>query len=701
MRKEQNYDFQKRLLTIHEAGLRNKDRTAKAGEYMLPQKVTVGVPENADIVITVAAQDFADFLNTSMDLDADCGKCGQVNVALAADAGVDLGEYGVYRGFRIDVTEAGIWVYGHDNRGVAQGLYYLEDLMCFENAPVVKLGTVSKKPMFSPQMVHSGYYLDEYPDNYLARVAHEGRDAILLFTEGVDKTPCGYVDFNDLISRAAKYGIDVYAYSYMKSEKSPFDPDAEAYYENTYGKLFRECPGLKGVTLVGESVEFPSRDPHVAPGTWRDNVVDGIPTGKVSSGWYPCEDYPDWLNLVKRIIRKYRPDADIVFWSYNLGSQPAEARQKLIRSLPKDVSLQATFEMTEPRYFDGAVSRCCDYTLSFEGPGQYFKSEAEVAAQCKLPLYSMTNTGGLTWDVGVIPYEPMPYQWMRRFEAMRKAHDDWGLCGIMEGHHYGFWPSFISKLGKHAFLEPREDMNELLRKILVSQFGAENYRHVDEAMQQVSEAITYFTPTDSDQYGAFRIGPSFPFCLLKDIKIPSDPKAHFGSWIVMERYVYTGGVPRSSVRYTWPLSARILQETASMEKMLTCMEKGVELLYAAPQRNEKLDELTNLCHFIKNCVRTGIHAKKWHLLVCQSNAEVTLDGLAKIYDQMDVILNNEREVVKDTFDLVDADSRLGWEPTMLYMTDRWHLEWKLRQLDYVQNHELANYRNVITLREPK
>ena len=217
-------------------------------------------------------------------------------------------------------------------------------------------------------------------------------------------------------------------------------------------------------------------------------------------------------------------------------------------------------------------------------------------------------------------------------------------------------------------------------------------------MQYVSEAITHYTPSDCDQYGAFRVGPSFPFCLIRDSFLPNDEGAHFGSHIVENRYFYTGGTPRSSVYRSMPLPARILQECDSLAKMLSCMEKGTELLYSAPVRNERLDRLTNLCHFIRNCVKTGLNAKRWSVLLAKSNATFNLDGLAQVYDDMDAILEAEREVVKDTIPLVEVDSRLGWEPSMLYMTDKRHLEWKLRQLDYVQGHELTTCRDCLNLK---
>ena len=63
----------------------------------------------------------------------------------------------------------------------------------------------------------------------------------------------------------------------------------------------------------------------------------------------------------------------------------------------------------------------------------------------------------------------------------------------------------------------------------------------------------------------------------------------------------------------------------------------------------------------------------------------------KILDSMENILKQECENVKQTIPLVEKDSRLGWEPSMLYMTDRWHLEWKLRHAKYTFS-EIDKYR---------
>ena len=686
---EKNYDFRKRMLEIHKKDIRDFSFKPDENMYEVKDDLTVYIPDKSPVILN-AAHDFVDYLFISMGISAiiKVGNGKNENklklVLSLAGEDKDLGEAKGYRGFEINTTPDGIFVYGNDDRGIAQAVYYIEELMTLNRAPFVSYGTIRKKPLYSPQMVHSGYGLDEYPNEYLASVAHAGRDAILVFTKDVDITPYGYLDFNELIYRASKYGIDVYAYSYLKSDLHPDDPAAEEYYESNYGKLFRKCPGLKGVTLVGESVSIPSEDPHVTGRKHnKDDVVDGIPTGKYPSEWYPCCDYPKWLNLLKKIVRKYNPEADIVFWTYNWGFQPEDIRVKLIESLPTDISLQATFEMFQKLHIGEIEFESADYSLAPAGYGGYFKSEAEAAKKRGIRLYSMTNTGGLTWDMGVIPYEPFPHQWIERFKAMNEARNKWGLCGLMECHHYGMYPSFISTLSKWIFMEPDPDYDKILLDVLRIEFGKENVTEIESALKLWSKAITHYTPTNADQYGAFRVGPSYPFCLEREIKLPDVPYCLFGNRICYVSYIeqyYSRGATLPGIR--------ILKEIDSLKKMQENIEKGLEILKAIQNPNDELLYLINLGEFILRTVITGINAKKWHLYKCNLKSANDKDVLKEIIDNMEKLLKEERLNAESAIPFVQKDSRLGWEPSMEYMTDEEHIRWKLRQIDFVINTEI-------------
>ena len=676
---EERYDFRKRMTKGHTDLLRNFGSACDASELEIKSGFSFEREDNSPVIDNAVA-DFYSFMNVSMAVNS--SDKGGIVLRISDD----LGDYNAYKGYRVEVCDK-IVISGYDERGVAQALYDLEETIALRRAPYLKKETFYRKPRFSPQMIHSGYGIEEYPDEYLREVARSGRDAILVFVKGIDRTGVGYMDFNDTVKRAANFGIDVYAYSKLPSKMHPLDDGAEEYYESTYGALFDSCPGFKGVILVGESVEFPSRDPHVGKMPYYNNYVDGIPTGKPSPGWFPCCDYAEWLKLLQKVIYKRKPDADIVFWSYNWNKAPEEDRVRLIESLPEGITLQATFEMGEIIELDQCKTICADYTLSFAGPGKYFISEAKAAKKRNIKLYSMTNTAGKTWDFGVIPYQPMPYQWMKRYEGMTLAHDEWGLSGIMEGHHYGMYPSFITRLSKWAFYEPRQSYDKLLDDVIELEFSRENKETVKKALEKWSEAIRYYTPTDADQYGAFRVGMAYPFCLNTGIKMQSDPKAMF------KGICYTSYVDFEKGHGTTFVSLRVPEEMKALEKMKALFGEGLDILKSAKNKNENFLYLENLGDFIYHNIITGINAKKWYCLICDAKAERNREKLISIMDELEALLKAEIENAREGIEIAKKDSSLGYEPSMEYLGDAWHIDWKIRHAEYVLNSEIPKWKN--------
>ena len=71
--------------------------------------------------------------------------------------------------------------------------------------------------------------------------------------------------------------------------------------------------------------------------------------------------------------------------------------------------------------------------------------------------------------------------------------------------------------------------------------------------------------------------------------------------------------------------------------------------------------------------------------------------MAKKYENAEKILETERNNVKEAKLCIKKDSRLGWEPRIEYRCTEHLLDWKLRQLDYVQNTELTAYRNCLNV----
>ena len=685
---ERNFQFRQRLNQVHRPDRRDPALTPAAGEIVIDDSWRIALSPDASEYLVQVAKDLQDYLFTSMGVSTllvrDAAGAKTISLTDQSASPQLAASLAKPRSYRLVVQPNQITVCGFDERGIGQGCYYLEDLMNLREAPFVAPVDLVRAPVFSPRMVHSGWGIDQFPDPHLNAIAHAGMDAILVFVKGPDMTTTGYLDLNNLVDRAALFGVDVYLYSYLLSEMHPADPGAEEYYESTYGALMDACPGAKGIIFVGESCEFPSHDEHTTGKLRLDPTVDRTVDKRPSPGWWPCYDYPEWLDLLKRVLRRHNPDLDIVFWTYNWGWAPEADRLALIRSLPTDISLQATFEMFENIEKDGIMTRCVDYTTSFEGPGVYFRTEAETAHERGIPLYSMTNTAGLSWDIGVIPYQPIPFQWARRYQAVLKAHEDWGLVGLMESHHYGWWPSFVNELAKWAYWEPATTTEEMASRIAARDFGSAAVPLVMQCWQLWSDAWRSYVPTNEDQYGPFRVGPAYPLLLQEEHEeFPDAPYAHFGNCILTTHY--HPHEPQD-----------VPTEISLLEKMKGGFVEGLGLLQQAlaqtpPRKQAEARRMLGLGQFIRHCVQTTINTKRWWLLKERLLQEQDAAAAGAISDEMVALGEAEIANAQEAIPLVEADSRLGWEPSMEYMCDRAHLQWKIAQLRRVLDEELPAY----------
>ena len=686
---EQLYDFQKRLLQVHRPH-RRAQKPLGAGQIEITSSWRIVAPGDGGLLDSTAA-DLQDYFAVSMGVELSITPETGADLAVFYEIDPTLGKEGSYR---VAVTERAVRLIGTNARAAAQASYLLEDLCNFEEAPYLHCTVHDRAPIFRCRMVHSGYAEDKFPDEHLRAIAHCGINSILVFACDVDRSPTHAFSFNDLIARANAVGLDVYAYSYLQSRIHPEDEGAEAFYDGLYGKLFRACPGFKGVILVGESVEFPSKDPHTTGRLRLDNIgPDGqkIIKDKPSPGWYPCYDYPQWLDMVKRVIRREKPDADIVFWTYNWGYQPEKERLALIDALPTDISLEVTFEMFEDELRQGVPSRSVDYTISFPDPGKYFISEANAAKRRGIPLYAMTNAAGTTWDVGVVPYIPAPGLWLRRFEKMRTYHENCGLCGSMDGHHYGCTPSMITDLAKAYFAEKDPDGEAILERVLVRDWGRENLQIAKEAFALFDAGVYDLVSENKDQYGPLRIGPAYPLVLFEDegIQLPRVPGSHHGGNIIcFPHYKYRNALRDPAERTQLDGGIRALGVCAARMLKGAALLRGLLSGLSAAKRDEA-QRIAGIGEFIGRTFLTTHHVKRWYK---EKMALAHNEGDAAAHlAEMRRIAADEIENASATLPLVDFDSRLGFEPSMDYMGHRQNIEWKIGVMRRILDEELVKW----------
>lgn len=661
---EQNYDFCKRLLEVHKKDRRDHTLQPEVNEFVFTSPTAILVPENAGQVLITAAKDFADYLFTSMGVCAyvDTNRGQNPNCAIRLSLTDRLAEA---RSHNITI-DAGVTVEGADEAGVAQGIYYLEDVMNLRRAPFVKKGVENRKILFTPRTVMSGYGYGEYPDEYLSLLAHHGFSGIMLWIKGINETQKGFQNFTDLALRAAKYGFDIYIESYTPHDVYPEGDEAQAFYDKLYGDFFRQFPFVKGLCILGEAVNFPSKDPTIPEG--------------LRPGWWPCSDWPKLLEMVQNAVYKAKPDAQIILSSYNWGKQPKELRQKLIANLPKGVMLSCGWEMFEQFILEGMPTQCYDYSLRIVQPGYYFLTEAEAAVKAGIKLETIANTGGKTWDIGPIPYDPAPYRWAERFEALRAAHDENNLSSLLDSIHYGVYPSFITEIAKWAFAEPRVDLHKIIPKILAMHFGEKSLPQVDAAMKKWSEGFSNAVPSVEDQYGALRVGPAHPFYAGKtgrwDGESPPQDKfaaTKLGYGMYEAVYVFRDR--------DIPGPVRITHELKAFYKFRELMKEGLDILETVQDPNEELQRLINMGWFIYRTLTTAIHRKEYHILDIQQQTAVEKEERNAVLSKMINLLQAEKANAAAAIPLVEFDSILGFEPSLEYVCDSKRIRWKLKQVD--------------------
>ncbi len=701
--REHNYDFLKRMREIHAPGRRCPKTQVEAGEFLVADGAVIAALTTNDARIRHALADFQDYLSTSMGVSAriayvatEC-ELDTAQVVFRLDPACPVnGE----RDFILDVSARQIAIRAKSPKGLLHGAVHCEDRMNFRGLPALVVGTEKREWRLRRRSVHSGSGIDDYPDWQLNAILHAGFTAIELFIKAEEITARGYCNINDLIDRAEAYGLEVSLYNYISSFKHPDDPDAEEFFDRVYGDIFRKYPKVCAFHLCGESLEFPSKDPATTGKRWHDSVIDGIPDTRPSPGWHPCCDYPKYLGMIRDAIHRVNPEVEIVFSTYNWSYAPWEIREKFLENFPKNMTLALTFEICQTKRADGLVFFTCDYTAGVTEPSFYFTSEAKKAKELGIRVRATANTAGATWDFGAAPYVPAPYLAIKKLRSLERMLTEYNVDFYYDNHHYGWWPCEWNDLAKALFLAPAEaDLEAVTAAVARRDYGSDADA-VLAAWRAWSDAMEWYVASNEDQYGPWRVGPAYPLIFQpnitrtlseKEIQFPTAKHAHFGHLIIKTLYQPYENINQSPGPLRYPV------ELKSLQRMLEAWNRGMEALAPVREKSGRLARLYALGMYIRNSIRTVIHTKEWWLANMRLQTVGTKEGMLRELETIERLAHAEMANARDTFEAVDTDSRLGWEASMEYVADRWHLEWKIRQVESALR-EIATYRTMLDLK---
>ena len=321
--------------------------------------------------------------------------------------------------------------------------------------------------------------------------------------------------------------------------------------------------------------------------------------------------------------------------------------------------------------------------------------------------FSMANSGGNTWDTGVVPFLPAPQRWIQRWKAIADAQDAMRLDGIEDSHTYGFWPGFISEMEKQALMVPAPDMDELLRKIIARDFGSEHVDAVYKAYELFSEGITHCMPTCVDQYGPARVGPTYPLIYKKPVLMPDGPNGK-GKPNFESNPIY---------KFNLDFVDRLRFEIKEYAAMAGYYDAGCEILegvikHLPANKVENARDILGVGRMIAATARTISHVKRFHELkgelgiyldteaiwvggrkdqpeaVPMKKVLVPTDEPVPVLLEMIELVKKEIANVETVLPYVERDSRLGYEQEYGYAASPAQLRWKIGHTKQVLEEEL-------------
>ena len=147
---------------------------------------------------------------------------------------------------------------------------------------------------------------------------------------------------------------------------------------------------------------------------------------------------------------------------------------------------------------------------------------------------------------------------------------------------------------------------------------------------------------------------------------------------------------------------RIGAEITSLERMRDRWLEGLALLDAAiavapPHKRARNHRLRNLGAYIPHAIGTTINTKRWWQVRTRLLVESDREVASVLLDQLVAIGEAELANCASAIPIVEADSRLGWEPTMEYLGDADHIRWKMAHLRHTLDDEVPRFRTSLTV----
>ena len=609
--------------------------------------------------------------------------------------------------YELKVTSRRVVVCGYDDLGVMHGLFNLESRMNLREGPFLPSDLHSvRHSLYDRRIVLSWMGWMEFQDPLLCHLAHYGFDGIFasVYTNpnGDRTTAENSTDFyarlmyrvrhqdpqrvRELIDRASKYGIKVYApiiWQYLGTKED----------EEGLRKLVRDIvndfPDIKGYILLTEGFWYKKWGGH--HGADKSYIED----------W--ARNWARAVEVVTRECHKTDPSIEILPWEYNIDFRASnvDVKRYFIQQLPDRTIPLLTWENGKSFEIDGMTGYLRDYSISQVGPAEVTEAQIEECRRRGMKVYTNSDTFLCGGQFQTLSYSPFPYQWYKRYRALEKFR----VNGTLESWSAGFTPNIMSEFRSWYCWSDYPQADDLLGAISDRNFGAGSRDKVLKAWDYFSQAVRFIPDTGptwgtnnsvgcpiffkeppartatytyswDDPNKVLGVNPFWPFSVSRLVFYPDFTNSRNRA----EDYARSSsGIADSGGRPVLPVYLKYLKRAAEL------MEEGMKLYREAA--------LASPAHKRSTAVREVVIAEQLQRMVESEHAILEFEDLRMSYvgesdrnkqgellDKMELILRQEIERTNLSLLAASRDSRLGFQYECDYVYTPYALEEKLKVL---------------------
>jgi hypothetical protein len=499
---------------------------------------------------------------------------------------------------------------------------------------------------------------DPYPDGYLARLAELGVNGVWL--QGVlhklahwklapelsDDYETRLENLRRLVARAQQRGIGIYLYMNEPRamplpffEKHPHlrgvtandfvtlctsAPEVQEFITESLASIFKAVPDLAGVFTITASENLTNCWSH-----YRGNECPRC--GKRSA----ADVIAEVNQLVAEGVWRSQPNARVMAWDWGWQDEWAE---DVINQLPQNVWLMSVSEWRLPIERGGVKSAVGEYSISSVGPGPRATKHWAAARQRGMKTAAKVQINN-TWELSAVPYIPA-----LRLVAEHAANlAQTGVNGLMLSWTLGGYPSPNLEIASQYYGDTAPTPLRAMENVARRRFGDIVGVLVMQAWQQFSVAFSEFPYHGSVVYNApQQVGPAN--------LLYREPTGYRATMV---------GFPYDDLeRWRAVYPPDIFQ--AQFEKVANAWQKGVKMLQAA----HDLEPSPTLAAELRVAEAAYLHFQS----VAHQIAFVR--ARESDWEKCQQILEAEIACARRLFDLVNADSRIGFEASNHYFYTR-------------------------------